>query len=152
MDAISFTVDGQPVAQPRPRISTIGGRGRGYTPAAHPIHAYRQAIVLMARRAATDAGHTVTAEPVVLEVVAVFGRPPSHLTKSGEPRASAPAFPPRNDVTNVVKGLEDAITNSGAVWLDDDQVVGVIAWKRYGGPGDPPRTVITIRGLDHGEA
>lgn len=151
MDALTFTVPGQPVAQPRPKISTWGGRGRAYTPTDHPIHAYRQAIVLAAKGAAHARRHQVTDGPVVLEVLAVFGRPKSHLAKNGSPRSSAPTFPPKNDATNVAKGVEDAITDSAAVWVDDDQVVELRVWKRYGGPADPPRTVITIRSPEHGE-
>lgn len=152
MDALRFTVPGQPVAQPRPRISTWGGRGRAYTPTDHPIHAYRQAIVLAAKGAAAARRHQVTDEPVVLEITAVFGRPPSHLTKNGSPRASAPVFPPKNDASNVAKGVEDAITDSGAIWVDDDQVVDLRVVKRYAFANEMPRTVITIRSPEHGEA
>lgn len=152
MDALTFTVPGQPVAQPRPRISTWGGRGRAYTPTDHPIHAYRQAIVLSARGAAAAGRHEVTAGPVVLEILAVFGRPPSHLAKNGSPRATAPAFPPKNDASNVAKGIEDAITDSGVVWVDDDQVVDLRVVKRYAFKSEAPRTVITIRSPEHGEA
>lgn len=143
MDAITFTVPGQPVPQPRPRISTRGGFGRAYTPTGHPITAYRQAIALAARVAA--AGRTPAAGPVVLEVVAVFGRPPSHLNKSGEPRASAPAWPPKCDWDNLGKGVSDAITDSGAIWTDDDQVVDGRVVKRYAQAGEEPRTIVTVR-------
>lgn len=42
--SITFTVPGDPVPQPRPRISTAGGFARAYVPEAHPAHAYRQAV------------------------------------------------------------------------------------------------------------
>ena len=149
MDAtwtISFTVPGAPVPQPRPRISTWGGRGRAYVEARHPIHAYRQAVELAATVAARGAGHKPADGPLAVEVVAVFGRPPSHLTKGGTPRSTAPDYPPRCDWDNLGKGVCDAITTSGAVWLDDDQVVDGRVRKRYGsGPDDPPRTVVTVR-------
>lgn len=144
MDALTFTIPGPPVPQPRPKISTWGGRGRAYVEARHPIHAYREAIALAATIAARG-GWTRTDGPVVLEVEAIFARPPSHLTKTGEPRSTAPAFPPRCDFDNVGKGVADAITTSGAVWLDDDQVVDGRVRKRYAERGEPARTVVTVR-------
>lgn len=147
MDAITFTVDGPPVPQPRARISTWGGRGRAYTPKDHAIHPYRQAIAIRATLAAKAAGWAVTDRPVVLEVLALFSRPASHLTKSvkgpAQVRRGAPAFPPRNDWDNLGKAVSDAITDSGAVWADDDQVVDARVLKRY--TSGTPRTVVTIR-------
>lgn len=146
MDALTFTVPGPPVPQPRPKISTWGGRGRAYVDARHPIHAYRRAIELAAKIAARG-GWTVTDEAVVLEVEAIFERPPSHLNKAGEPRSTAPAYPPRCDWDNLGKGVADAITASGAVWRDDDQVVDGRVRKRYSDKGEPARTVVTVRRL-----
>lgn len=144
MDALTFTIAGPPVPQPRPKISTWGGRGRAYVEARHPIHAYRQAIALAAA-AAARAGWTRTDAAVVLEVEAIFARPPSHLTKTGEPRSGAPAFPPKCDWDNLGKGVSDAIKSSGAVWHDDDQVVDGRVRKRYAARGEPARTVVVIR-------
>ena len=79
--AITFTVAGDPVPQPRPKISTIGGRGRAYVVAKHPIHAYRQSIALTAKAA----GATPTdAAPLTLEIDLVMVRPKSHYKASGE--------------------------------------------------------------------
>jgi Holliday junction resolvase RusA-like endonuclease len=150
MDAITFTVPGPPVPQPRPRISTRGGFGRAYVEAKHPIHAYRQAVQLAAIGAAALARHEPTEGPVVLEVVAVFARPPSHLSANGSPKASAPAFPPRCDWDNLGKGVADAITDSGAIWHDDDQVVDGRVRKRYAFANEQPRTIVTVR-ADDGE-
>ncbi len=49
--ALTFTVPGEPVPQPRPRVSTRGGFARAYVPAKHPVHAYRDAITAAARTA-----------------------------------------------------------------------------------------------------
>lgn len=141
MDAITFTVPGQPVPQPRPRVSTWGGRGRAYTPAGHKIHAYRQAVVLLAKAT----GRTV-AGPVSLTVKAVFERPPSHWRKRGL-RENAPQWP-RADGDNLAKGVADAITDAG-LWRDDDQVVEWHVRKSF---GTPARTEITIRSLADGES
>jgi len=146
MDAITITIPGQPVAQPRPKISTMGGRGRAYVEKKHPIHAYREAVVLSAIAAARRARHVVTECPVVLVIEAVFERPPSHLGKNGTPLPSARTFPPRSDWDNLGKGVSDAITDSGVIWKDDEQVVDGRVRKRYSiGPKDPARTVVVVR-------
>lgn len=143
MDAtLTFTIAGPPVPQPRPRVSTWGGLGRAYTPKSHPITAYRQSIAIRAAMAAKAARWQAVAGPVELEVACTFQRPPSHLKASGGLTKAAPAWPPRCDVDNLAKGVQDAVTDSGAVWLDDDQVVRLVVSKAY---GPVARTEITIR-------
>lgn len=143
-DEITFEVGGEPVPQPRVRVSTWGGRGRAYVPKSHPVHAYREAIVLVARTAGWAGGPTDG--PVAVEILASFSRPPSHLTKAGTPRASAPRWPCRADVDNVAKAVLDAIGDSGAFWRDDDQVVELRIRKSYA-ERPPGRTVVSVRRL-----
>ena len=145
-DEITFEVSGDPVPQPRARVSTWGGRGRAYVEARHPIHAYRQAIALAATIAARG-GWTRAGGPVALEIEFIFSRPPSHLTKSGEPRSTARPFPPKCDWDNLGKGVSDAIKTSGCVFYDDDQVVDGRVRKRYAETGEPARTIVSVRRL-----
>ncbi len=119
----TFTVPGNPVPQPRARVSTRGGFARAYTPTKHPIHAYRAAIVAAARAAGAK-----VSGPARLEVVAVFERPASHWLKSGLKR-DAPAWP-KGDGDNVAKGVADALTDAG-VWQDDSCVVEWLVRKHY---------------------
>lgn len=130
---ITFTVSGDPVPQPRPRITTRGGHGHAYTPSSHPINAYRKAIAL----AAQQAGATPHGEPVSLVVDLVFARPKSHFRKSGL-REDAPLLP-RPDCSNVLKGIEDAL--NGIAWIDDSQVSRVVIEKSY---GTEARTTVRI--------
>jgi Holliday junction resolvase RusA-like endonuclease len=132
--AITFEVPGDPVPQPRPRITTRGGHGHAYVPATHAIHAYRQAIAL----AAKAAGATPTDRaPITLIVDLVFARPKSHFRKSGL-RDDAPVLP-RADCSNVLKGLEDSL--NGVAWVDDSQVGRIVIEKSY---GDAGRTTVRI--------
>ena len=142
MDALTFTVDGPPVPQPRPRISTWGGRGRAYTPKDHPVGPYRQAVALRAALAAKAARWEQATGPVEVEVACQFERPPSHATKAGGVRTTAPAFPPRADVDNLAKAVLDAVSDSGVVWDDDDQVVRLVVSKGY---AQRAGVVVTIR-------
>lgn len=131
---IAFTVPGDPVPQPRARITTRGKFGHAYTPSSHPIHAYRAAIAA----AAKAAGATPTdAAPLLLIVDLVWERPKSHYRKSGL-RDDAPKLP-RPDCSNVLKGIEDAL--NGVAWVDDTQVGKVIVEKSY---GTDARTTVRI--------
>lgn len=136
-----FTVPGQPVPQPRARVSTRGGFARAYVPAKHPIHAYRQAVQLVARRTIGSGSHE---RPVALDIAAVIERPASHWNKAGL-KPSAPAYPPKCDWDNLGKGVSDAL--SGIAFVDDDQVVDGRVTKRYAGRGETPCTVVTVRRL-----
>lgn len=135
MKAITFTVPGDPVPQPRARITTRGKFAHAYTPKKHAIHEYRNAI----SQAAIDAGATPTThEPITLIIDLVFKRPESHYTKKGL-RPNAPALP-RPDVSNCQKGIEDAL--NGIAWVDDKQVGKAIVEKSY---GDEARTTVRVQ-------
>jgi Holliday junction resolvase RusA-like endonuclease len=130
--AITFTVPGEPVPQPRPRVSTRGGFARAYVPSTHPVHAYRQAVQL----AAQAAGLTATGEPLNVVIDAVFVRPKSHLRKSGV-KPDAPVLP-RPDVDNVAKAVLDALQD---VMGDDSLVARLVVEKSY---GQEARTTVRI--------
>lgn len=146
MDAtsLSFEVAGEPVAQPRPRVSTWGGRGRAYVPKFHPVHPYRQAIVIRATLAAKAAKWQPATGPLEVYVACWFVRPPSHTTKAGALRSGAPAWPPKCDVDNLAKAVLDAVSDSGAVWGDDDQVVRLVVSKAYAERAAVQVTVVRV--------
>ena len=131
MHAVSFTVAGQPVPQPRPRVSTAGGFARAYVPGKHPVHGYREAIAAAAR----GAGLTATGEPLNVVIDAVFGRPKSHMNKAGV-KPDAPKLP-RPDVDNIAKAVLDALQDV----MGDDSLVGrLVVEKSYG-----PEARTTVR-------
>lgn len=130
---ITFSVPGDPVPQPRPRVSTRGGFGRAYTPTTHPVHAYRRSIAFEAAKA----GATPGTASVSVVIDAVFVRPKSHTTKKGV-KASAPELP-RCDVDNVAKAVLDSLT--GVAWVDDTQVRRLVIEKSY---GEEARTTVRI--------
>lgn len=132
--AIAFSVEGDPVPQPRARITVRGRHGHAYTPSDHKIHAYRAAIAA----AAVEAGATPTdAAPITLIIDLVFARPKSHYRKSGL-REDVPKLP-RADCSNVLKGIEDSL--NGVAWVDDTQVGRVVVEKSWGTEG---RTTVRI--------
>jgi Holliday junction resolvase RusA-like endonuclease len=136
MKAITFSVPGDPVPQPRARITTRGKFAHAYTPKKHPINDYRKAISQSAIQAMGDAEPTT--EPVSVVIDAVFARPKSHMTKRGV-KATAPKLP-RPDCDNISKGILDSLAL--IVWLDDTQVQRLVVEKSY---GDEARTTVRIQ-------
>jgi Holliday junction resolvase RusA-like endonuclease len=132
MSPVTFTIEGDPVPQPRPRVSTAGGFARAYVPKGHPVHVYRQAVALAARAA----GLRDEARPVSVVIDAVFGRPKSHLNKSGV-KASAPQLP-KPDVDNIGKAVLDSLQD---VMGDDTMVSRLVVEKSWGTEG---RTTVRV--------
>ena len=130
---IAFSVPGEPVPQPRPRVTTRGGFGRAYVPTKHPVHAYRASLAAAAR----DAGAEPHGEPVSVVIDLVFERPKSHMNKSGV-KPSAPRLP-RVDLDNVGKAILDSL--NGVAWGDDSQVQRLVIEKTY---GTEARTTVRI--------
>ena len=131
---ISFTIPGVPIPQPRPSVTRTG---RVFYKA-NGCREWRQAIALTASRLfpVPDDG------PWKIQAVYIFERPPSHYTKSGKLTRAAKAIqiPPRPDVDNLNKALNDAL--EGVIYNNDSQIGWQEAGKVY---GDKARTEVTIR-------
>ena len=138
MRTYRFRVDGEPVPQPRPRVTTRNGMARAYVPASHPIHVYRQAVALCAKAT----GVPCSKGDVHVELECVFTRPPSHLRKRGG--LTSVALPrPSPDTDNLYKGVADAL--QGIAYENDSQVVTHVVSKRYAVGPLPGHTFITLR-------
>ena len=128
-------IPGEPVAQPRVKVSTKGGFARAYTERDHPIHAYKQAI----RLAYVNAGGEVLEGPVWIRIVCWFERPKSHSKKrrqQPEPKATKP------DLDNIGKAILDALNE--IAYNDDGQVCRLTVEKWYVGPYDSVGTMIEV--------
>ena len=128
-------IPGEPIAQPRVKVSTQGGFARAYVDAKHPIHAYKQAI----RLAYVNAGGEVLEGPVSVRIVCWFERPKSHSKKrrqEPEPKTTKP------DSDNLAKGIGDALNQ--IAYNDDGQVYRLTVEKWYIGPSDSIGTEIEV--------
>lgn len=131
MKTVTFDVAGDPVPQPRPRITTRGRHGHAYTPIDHPVHAYRQGVAA----AAKAAGLEPIDHPIEVIIDAVFARPKSHMNKSGV-KPGAPELP-RPDADNIAKAVLDSLGE----FFDDTLVRRLVVEKTYGTEG---RTTVRI--------
>lgn len=130
---IRFTVPGDPVPQPRPRVSTRGGFARAYVPKDHPVHAYRQAVAL----AAAMAGLRPQMGTIAVTISCDFVRPKSHLTAKGAVKRTAPLLP-RPDCDNLAKSVLDALEH----FFDDTLVHKLVVEKNW---SDEAMTEVTIQ-------
>jgi Holliday junction resolvase RusA-like endonuclease len=135
--SVTFTVAGDPVPQPRPRVSTRGGFARAYVPAKHPVHAFRERVA----RAAKAAGLTRPDKPVTVVIEARFSRPRSHYRKSGV-RPTAPPLP-RPDCDNVAKAVLDGLQD---VMGDDTKVARLVVEKKWA-PNGYTKVEVASEGL-----
>jgi Holliday junction resolvase RusA-like endonuclease len=128
-------IPGEPIAQPRVKVSTRGGFARAYTERDHPIHAYKQAI----RLAYVNAGGEVLEGPVEVRIVCWFKRPTSHSKKRREHREPKISKP---DLDNLAKAILDALNE--IAYNDDGQVYRLTVEKWYIGQYDSIGTVLEV--------
>lgn len=137
MEAIKIIVPGEPASKGRPRIGkTKSGMAIAFTPAKTRS---REGVIASL---AIDAmkGRAPLEGPLFLSLVAIFAIPKSF---SKSKRADALAFrlmpTKKPDVDNIVKIFGDSLNE--IVWVDDVQVVEIMAIKRY---GEVPMTIIAV--------
>ena len=132
---VRFTVPGVPVAQPRHRVTRFGA----FVPKGHPIHGYKQQVLL-----AWQSLPAVYGEPmpgaVSVGVTFWFPRPQSMIWKTKPMLAVVKTTKP--DLDNLAKGVLDALQNYA--FGDDSRVCELRLSKWIVRDGAQPRTEITI--------
>lgn len=133
---IRFTVPGQPQGKGRPRVGTIGGHARMFTP--QKTLAYEGFIALQAQIAM--AGHDLVEGPVLVRMFIALQVPASWSQKKQRAALEGLHFPTtKPDVDNTVKAVFDGL--NGVVWKDDVQVVDLVLSKRY---SSTPRVEVEV--------
>lgn len=125
MASLSITIPGVPVPKGRPRLSTINGHARAFTPT--KTRRYEDLIRLEGGRAME--GRELLAGPLVVEVRA-FVPIPKSLSKAKRQAAIEGALRPttRPDVDNYGKSVDGL---NGIAWTDDSQIVTLRVAKFY---------------------
>ncbi|KRI89071.1 hypothetical protein APC20_01430 [Acinetobacter baumannii] len=136
---IEFTVYGEPVAQGRPRATTIAGRARLYDPA--KSRNYKEYI----RLAAADHAPSALLEGPLLLKIGIYRSIPKSFSKKKTVQAEAREIRPTSkpDVDNYVKGIKDALNK--VIWKDDSQIVSIVAEKFY---SQKPRIEVKVQAME----
>ncbi|MBN6186424.1 RusA family crossover junction endodeoxyribonuclease [Aneurinibacillus sp. BA2021] len=136
---IEFTIYGEPVAQGRPRATTIAGRARMYDPP--KSREYKEHVK---REAAKYAPSEPLEGPLVL-TVNIYRFIPKGFNKKDKERAVAGTLRPttKPDVDNYVKGIKDALNK--VIWKDDSQIVSIVAEKFY---SQKPRIEVKVQAME----
>lgn len=139
MNDIKFTVYGEPVAQGRPKFTTVHGYAAAYDP--EKSKSYKQIVRGEAVKVRPDvplAGAISLTVKVYRSIPKSFSKKKTAAAISGEVR---PITKP--DLDNVIKGIKDALKS--VIWRDDSQVVDLAdSGKWY---SDVPRVEITVRAV-----
>jgi len=144
MTRVVFTVPAIPVAQPRQRHRAFvaGGhvRTQNFTPARHPVQAFKATVRLAASQAHIGAP---LEGPLALVATFVFPRPGRLCWKKRPmPRCWHHSKP---DTENVLKALQDALT--GLLWKDDAQIAEVRCSKVYAAGDEQPAVSVRVEQL-----
>ena len=136
---IEFTIPGEAAPQGSKRAVRLRNGRTVLLESSKRLKPWRSLVSLCAAEAWQG---PPCAGPVEVEVDFDFVRPRSHLTTKGALRSGAPAFPGRIDLDKLLRSVGDGMT--GIVYVDDSQIVSIIARKGY---GPQARTVVRIRPL-----
>ena len=126
MTRISFHVPGVPVGKGRPRVTSIAGRARMYTPAKTAAY---EGLVAHAAQAAMQ-GRPLIDVPVMCAVHIDCPVPASWSQRKQQQALAGFVLPTsKPDADNVVKAIMDGC--NGVLWRDDVLVVDLFVRKRY---------------------
>lgn len=131
---IAFTIPGEPIAQSRPRATTVNGHVRMYDK--KEMVDYKGFIKLMASQQCK----TLMTGPLGLSIHAYRKMPKDFSKKKIALAISKYLYPStKPDADNYAKSVMDALT--GIVWADDGCVVELNVCKLY---SDKPRLEIVV--------
>jgi Holliday junction resolvase RusA-like endonuclease len=136
---IRLFVPAVPVAQPRPRAFTVGGKARmGDVPTKHPVHDFK-ASVRMAFRAAYQ-GRPLGG-PVRMTCVFIMPRPRAMIWKT-KPMPRVPYCAGKNDWDNLGKAVSDSLLK--VAYYDDGQLWKVCVERWIAAGDEAPHAEILI--------
>lgn len=123
---VSFFVPGEAIGKGRPRVTTIGGHARMFTP---KKTANYETLIAMAAHEAMQ-GRELIAGPVMMELAIRVPVAASWSKKKSAAALAGDVMPTKKpDADNVLKAICDGI--NGVVFKDDVQVVNVSLSKRF---------------------
>ena len=141
MTTIKITIPGEPVGKGRPRARIMQANGKSF------VHLYTDADTVAMEKMIAQLGRYAMGPrnpfsgPLVLELLAHHPIPTSWPKKNqATAREGEMACMAKPDLDNVVKLVLDALNK--IVYVDDKQVVGILARKQYSAEA---RVEVTIK-------
>ena len=131
-----FTIPDAPVAAARPRVAVRGGRAHGYTPTRTS-----EAVWRIREHVTAELGPTWSPLSGPIRLTATVWLPQPASIPKRDRLTARPARRP--DLDNFAKTALDGLS---PLWLDDAQVVELLAEKRYA-VASPPRWEITVEAI-----
>lgn len=137
---VSFVVPGEAVGKGRPRVSTIGGHARMFTPTKTVNY---ETLIALAAQAAMN-GRELIAGPVMVELKIFVSIAQSWSKKKrAEALAGEVKCTKKPDIDNVLKAILDGM--NGIVFKDDVQATHVSASKKF---GETPGVLVRVVPLE----
>ena len=140
MNEIKLVIYGEPIAQGRPRFTTVNGFARAYDPA--KSRNFKQWVRLCAIQEVKKLDGFKPFEKACVVDVTFFRHIPSSWSKKKRMEADGGIIRPitRPDCGNYEKGFYDALT--GIIWVDDSIITDKHVRKRY--TADLARIELTV--------
>jgi Holliday junction resolvase RusA-like endonuclease len=114
--------------------------------------AWRMAVELAAVEAARDQGWEPSDEPMELNAIFFMPRPKAHYRSNGELKPNAPLYcGTKPDLSNIIKGTEDALEQSGVI-ARDQLIVALHCVKVYAGEEDVGATLTLSKAVSRTKA
>ena len=142
-DSFTFTVLGKPAPQGSKRHI-----GKGILlEASKRCKPWRQDVRHTALQLLPNGWRVMMDKPIMVSITFVFARPKGHYRTNGELKAKSPKYCTARigDTDKLCRSVLDAL--SGAVFLDDSQVINLSAEKRYATRNEQPSAIITIAAI-----
>lgn len=128
MSGLNFSIDGVPVPKGRPRLTTINGMARAFTP--KKTRDYEDDVRAAAIAAMSEDGLMLFDRPLCVKVDIYLPIPKSWSKKKHQDAMDGKVVPTKKpDIDNVCKCILDAMNK--VVYVDDAQIVDFYAKKRY---------------------
>jgi Holliday junction resolvase RusA-like endonuclease len=133
MSTLTFTVQGEPKGQPRPRAFA---RKMGNVHVARfydsdVADTWKWLVKVAIIEAAIRQKWAFTESPVAVELRFAMPRPKSHFGAKGLKPSAPVHHAGKPDADNLAKLVMDQITRSEQIWRDDSQVVSLTVHKSY---------------------
>lgn len=142
LNPVSFFVPGEAVGKGRPRVTTVGGHARMFTP---KKTANYETLIAMAAQQAMH-GRELIPGPVLMELTIRMPVAASWSKKKTAAALAGDVMPTKKpDADNVLKAICDGI--NGIVFKDDVQVVNVSMSKRFGEKPGVTVRVVPLEGV-----